>query len=200
MQVEEAIRTRRSIRRYAAAELEPATIDKLLEAARLAPSASNLQTWRFRVVKAAEDKKQLRALAFGQRFVEECSAVIVCCADLQPSKDRLKSTWKLVTAGKVRPNLEMVLRMARGARDPELAQERQLVNAAINVAIAVEHIALQATELDLGSCWVRAFDAAAVAEFLDLPAQVIPLVLLPVGFPAEKPPARPRRDLADILV
>ncbi len=199
MQVEEAIRRRRSVRRFTSAELDAATIATLLEAARLAPSASNLQTWRFRVVTAPEEKKRLRSLAFNQRFVEECAAVIVCCADLLPSRERLKSTWKLITEGKVRPNLEMVLRMARSVRDPELAEERQLVNAAINVAIAVEHIALQATELGLGSCWVRAFDATSVAEYLGLPVQVIPLALLPVGFPAEEPPARPRRAMEDIL-
>lgn len=200
MNVEEAIIRRRSIRRYNRDPLSEETITALLEAARLAPSASNLQTWRFRVVTDAEERKQLRALAFNQRFVEEAPAVIVCCADLASSKDRLKSTWQLITRGKVRPNLEMALRMARGSRDPELNEERQIINAAINVAIAVEHIALRATELGLGTCWVRAFDAAGTASYLGLPQHVIPLALLPVGYPAEEPPARPRRSMDDILI
>ncbi len=200
MNVEEAIRTRRSIRRFAPGELNRDIIGELLEAARLAPSASNLQSWRFKVVTALEEKKRLRAFAFNQRFVEEAAAVIVCCADLQSLKDRLKTTWKLVTTGKVRPSLEMALRMARGSRDPELGEERQIINAAINVTIAVEHIVLRATELGLGTCWVRAFDAAAVAEELKLPAHVMPIALLPVGYPAEEPPARPRRNLKDILI
>ncbi len=191
---------RRSIRRFAPAELDRNTIEQLLEAARLAPSASNLQTWRFRVITAPGEKKQLRTFAFNQRFVEEASAVIVCCADLLSFKDRLKTTMQLITVGKVRPNLEMLLRMARGSSDQELGEERQILNAAINVAIAVEHIVLRATELGLGTCWVRAFDAAAVAEYLSLPQYAIPLALLPVGYPAEKPPPRPRRDVNDILI
>ncbi len=199
MNVEEAIRTRRSIRRYRAEALDPHTLAELLEAARLAPSASNLQSWRFRVIQEPEQKKQLRALAFNQRFVEEAAAVIVCCADLSSAKDRLKSTFQLVTTGKVRPSLEMVLRMAKRSRG-ELDEERQVINAAINVTIAVEHIVLRATELGLGTCWVRAFDAPAVSSFLDLPPHIIPLALLTVGQPAEEPPARPRRDMSDIII
>jgi len=200
MNVEDAIRTRRSIRKFAPRELDQDTIEALLEAARLAPSASNLQTWRFRVVTHPEEKRELRSRAFNQRFVEEASAVIVCCADLLSFKDRLKTTWQLITVGKVRPSLEMALRMARGSRDAELTEERQIVNAAINVAIAVEHMVLRATELGLGTCWVRAFNASEVADYLALPAHTIPLVLRPVGYPAEDPAPRPRRDRDDILI
>ncbi len=200
MNVEEAIARRRSVRRYRDVPLSERTLEDLLESARLAPSASNLQTWRFRVVTDTETRKELRSLAFNQRFVEEAPSVIVCCADLAAFKDRLKNTWQLITSGKVRPNLEMALRMARGSRDQELNEDRQIINAAINVAIAVEHIALRATELGLGTCWVRAFDAAGVAACLGLPRHVIPLALLPVGYPDEEPPARPRRDMADILI
>ncbi len=200
MNVEEAIVKRRSVRRYQPEPLSEDIVSALLESARLAPSASNLQTWRFRVVTDLEARKHLRSLAFNQRFVEEAPAVIVCCADLAAFKDRLKSTWQLITAGKVRPNLEMALRMARGSRDQETNEDRQIINAAINVAIAVEHIALRATEMGLGSCWVRAFDAAGVASYLGLPQHVIALALLPVGYSAEEPPARPRRDMSDILI
>lgn len=55
----------------------------------------------------------------------------------------------------------------------------------IDIAIAVEHMVLKITDLGLGTCWVCNFDAAKVKEALHLPDSVEPLVLLPLGYPAE---------------
>ena len=54
----------------------------------------------------------------------------------------------------------------------------------IDVAITVDHLTLMATEMGLGSCWVCNFDAEKCSEVLGLPAHIEPIVLLPVGFPA----------------
>ncbi|MFO7154592.1 MAG: nitroreductase family protein [Caldicoprobacter oshimai] len=56
----------------------------------------------------------------------------------------------------------------------------------IDVAIAVDHMTLAAAELGLGTCWVCAFDAAKCREVLNLPAHIEPVVLLPIGYPADK--------------
>ena len=53
----------------------------------------------------------------------------------------------------------------------------------IDVAIAVDHMTLTATELGLGTCWVCWFDAFATAEALGLPEHLEPIALLPVGYP-----------------
>jgi nitroreductase len=55
----------------------------------------------------------------------------------------------------------------------------------IDVAIAVDHMTLAATDLGLGTCWVCWFDAFRCAQELKLPDQIEPMVLLPIGYPAE---------------
>ena len=56
-------------------------ISRLLEAARLAPSASNRQEWRFIVVRDPSTRKQLSIAASGQEFVGEVPVVLACCAE-----------------------------------------------------------------------------------------------------------------------
>ena len=81
MDVYEAIRKRKSVREYEARPVEDEKLERVLEAARLAPSAKNMQEWRFVVVKNAETRKKLRAAAKNQVFVGEAPIVIACCAE-----------------------------------------------------------------------------------------------------------------------
>lgn len=87
MGVLEIITNRRSIRTYKKHELTQATIEKLLEAARWAPSAGNVQPWEFVVVGSQEMKQQLSAAAYGQKDIEEASIVFVVCADEKRAED-----------------------------------------------------------------------------------------------------------------
>jgi len=200
MDLFEAIEARRSVRKYRDEPVPRELIDRVLEAARVAPSTSNTQSWKFDIVTDLETKKRLRELAYGQKFVEEAPVVIACCLDFEAFAERGKRILELVLKGKVRPSLETMLRSMRGSRDKELDPERVIVNGAINVAIATEHMALAATALGLGTCWVRAFEAAPAEELLGIPESCKVLVLLTLGYPAQSPPARPRKALQDILI
>ncbi len=81
MDVYEAIINRKSVRAFQDREVSEDSISRLLEAARLAPSASNRQEWRFIVVRNPATRKQLSKAAMGQEFVGEASVVLVCCAE-----------------------------------------------------------------------------------------------------------------------
>lgn len=81
MDVFEAIRTRKSVRSYKDQPVEMDKINKVLEAARLAPSASNRQEWRFVVVTNPEVRKALCAAASNQVFVAQAPVVLACCAE-----------------------------------------------------------------------------------------------------------------------
>lgn len=80
MTVMEAIRDRFSARAWKPYEVEEEKVEQLMEAARLAPSASNRQEWRFVVVRDAEMREKLGEASRGQRFVGEAPVVIVACA------------------------------------------------------------------------------------------------------------------------
>ena len=71
--------------------------------------------------------------------------------------------------------------------------------AAVDLAIAVDHITLAAVELGLGTCWIGAFDAPAVAKLLSVPADAVVVHILPLGYPAKTSSPRPRKSTAEII-
>ena len=83
MELDSAIRGRRSIRTYLEKDIPNEAIDELLELASWAPSAGNLQSRDFIVVKEEEIRKALAVAAYGQDFVAEVPVVIVVVANLQ---------------------------------------------------------------------------------------------------------------------
>jgi nitroreductase len=148
--VYEAIIKRKSVRAFKDKDVPEEMISRLLETARLAPSASNRQEWRFIVVRDLSTREQLSIAARGQSFVGEAPVVLACCAE---------------TDGHV---------MACG----------QLCYP-IDVAIAIDHITLCATDDGLGTCWVGAFDESQVKEILGIPPQIHVVGLLLIGHPKD---------------
>ena len=88
MDVTEAIRQRRSVRKYTDEEVSDDDVAQLLDAALWAPSAGNVQPWEFVVVKDKETKHKLSDAALNQTFVEKAPVVIVVCTDLNKEKKR----------------------------------------------------------------------------------------------------------------
>ncbi len=81
MDVYEAIRRRKSVRSFRDQDVPEETLMRILDAARLAPSAKNLQEWRFVVVRERAMRQKLAEAAAGQSFVAEAPVVLVCCAE-----------------------------------------------------------------------------------------------------------------------
>ncbi|HBF35950.1 MAG TPA: nitroreductase family protein [Firmicutes bacterium] len=84
----EAIQERRSIREFEKREIPDATIGRLLESAHLAPSAGNLEPWKFIVVKQENLKEKLSEAAYGQNSLRSAPVCIVVCAE--PSRSAAK--------------------------------------------------------------------------------------------------------------
>ena len=81
MDVYEAIATRKSVRAFKDKDIPEEKIVRLLEAARLAPSASNRQEWRFIVIRDLLMRKHLSEAARGQTFIGAAPVVLACCAE-----------------------------------------------------------------------------------------------------------------------
>ncbi len=81
MNVLKAIKGRRSIRAFKSQNVSAEIIKKLIDAARWAPSAGNIQPWEFIIVRKPEIKRRLAEAALGETFIEEASVVIVVCAN-----------------------------------------------------------------------------------------------------------------------
>ena len=205
--VGEAIATRRSIRKFATDDVPDEMIRQMLEAARLAPSGSNRQPWRFLVVRDTKIKKELRRMCLDQKFVEEAPVVIVCFGDLERySKEaRIKRRKESIASGTA---ATLSGRFADPAywtyldSLPTQPREQLLTLVTANTFIAIEHLVLMATALGLGTCWVGGFDdPSEFNRLFGLDDNLVPVAVIPVGYPATAlPPQRPRLALEEILV
>lgn len=81
LDVFEAIKNRRSVRAFTDEPVSDTKIRKLIDAARRAPSAGNIQPWEFVIIRGQEVKRELCKVAGNQNFIEEAPVVIVVCAN-----------------------------------------------------------------------------------------------------------------------
>jgi nitroreductase len=157
MAVIETIRKRYSCRSYQDRPIEQEKLDIIFEAARLAPSAKNMQDWRFVVVTDRQIRRKLAEAASNQMFLENAGAIIAACS-----------------------NSDYVMRCGQPIGP-------------IDVAIALEHICLQAAELGLATCWIGSFYPEKVRAILDIPDGITVIELMALGYPADEP-KEPRRE------
>ena len=196
----DAILTRRSIRKFKPDAVPLETIHELLEAARQAPSGSNAQPWRFKIVTDTETKERLSALANHQSFIKQAPVVLVCVVDLKGYiKGTLATVSEMRQAGDLSP--EMVAAMQARTRQLEASpREEFAARTAFNMGIAGTHIALRALDFGLGTCWVRALDEAGVRALFGYNESRHVVALLPIGYPVEIPPPRKRLSLEEIIL
>ncbi len=186
--VEEAIRKRRSIRQFKPDPVPDELLARILEAARLAPSGTNRQPWRFQVVREGELKKRLvEEAVMGNPQVAQAPVVIVCGSEL----------LTFVKGHRLAPPGSEYY----GAESEDWEELKKfLPDAHMYTAIAVEHMVLMATALGLGSCWVQRIRFGQTAKILGWPRHLVVLALLVLGYPDEDPPPRPRLPLDQIVI
>ena len=199
MDVSEVIRTRRSIRKFKPDPISDEKINLLLESARLAPSGTNTQPWRFIVVRDDDTKTKLQRAAHNQRHVKRAPVIIVCCADMKAFKEFPVRVDELIESGALPERTREVFVPYLKKGMDTVTKDVLMIAAAANVSIAVEHIVLQAVEIGLGTCWVRWYEDEKVKEILDIPDHIEVMALLPVGIPDEDPSPRPRLSLDKIV-
>lgn len=170
MDVFECIRDRRSIRKFLEVPVEWDKIGTIIDAGMLAPSAGNLQNWRFIVVRDEQKRIQLAEASLQQHWMSSAPVIIVVCSEIR----KIKQFYGV-----------------RGER----------LYAIQNCAAAVQNMLLAAHALDLGACWVGAFDENAVCRTLSIPddAELRPQALIPIGYPDEKPAAQLRYRIENIV-
>jgi len=161
MKFGELVKLRYSCRKYKEKPVEREKIAKCIEAARRAPSACNAQPWKFIVLD--EESTRCRAASAASsgkyrfsRFIKGAPVLILVLAR--------KSTF-LAAAGSFVRNTEFYL---------------------IDIGIACEHVVLQASELNLGSCYVGWFNEKKLKKMFGIPSKISIPLLLTIGYPDEK--------------
>ena len=175
----EAIRTRRSVRKFSGRPVEPEKLLTLLEAARCAPSWANMQCWRFVVVQDQRVRERISELSYveaffatrgyktnpAQKALAEAPVVVVACAEPSQSGDLGGQQYYMADMG-----------------------------------IAAENFMLAAHSLGLGSVFVGVFDEEGLGDLLDIPPGIRIVGLFPVGYPLEEGKGGPPRKPLDEIV
>jgi nitroreductase len=165
MKIIEEIVNRRSIREYSQKTIEPEKLARILEAARLAPTARNQQDWKLILVKNSAIKEKLVDLAAPhQQFLKGAQIIIAACA--------LNPTY--------------IMRCSHPAY-------------LIDLAIVLEHVALQAVREGLGTCWIGSFDEEKAKTVLGIPQDVRIVELMSMGYPGQLPTAENRKSIQDLI-
>jgi nitroreductase len=182
LSVTEAAETRRSIRTFADRAVPAEDLREMLRVTGLAPSAFNVQPWRFVVVEDEGLKAELQQAAYGQKQVGGAPAVIVLYSDMQ---DTLAAAEELVHPGY---GAENVPAQADKLRSMFAGKTREEVEAwgASQSNIALGYLLLAAQSLGYATSPMLGFDAAKVKELLGLPAHVTIPALVAVGVAAEE--------------
>jgi nitroreductase len=198
VELKEVIEKRRSIRKFKPDPVSDEVIAQLLESARLAPSGTNLQPWRFVIVKSPEMKEKLKS-AIPLNFITQAPVVLVCCADLTSIDLTGKRMMELFESGAF---IGTDLENFDPSSYPAPAMEAQAARAylSLNVAVAVEHIVLRAVDLGLGTCWTMMFSPKRVKGILELDDNLNVVAILPLGYPDQFPAQRPRLPLESLIV
>ncbi len=206
MDIFESIQERKSIRRFKQTTVPDEDINKVLDAARLAPSANNAQPWSFivirnrvvlnqmadavrqmldRMIPYAESEKQAQRLVAYKgtyyTFFENAPVVIAVLMEAnEAGTDRV---------------------LAKMGYSPENIRRLRPLPGLQSVAAAIENMLLAIHALGYGSCWMTGPLVAqeAFESLLGYGKEKSMVALLPVGEPDENPPARPRKPLDDIM-
>jgi len=165
----EVLRARRSVRSFRDEPIDRQVLLRVLEAGRIAPSAKNMQEWRFVVVQDRATRERLVRACADQTFVAEAAAAIACCGTV--------TDYTMRCGQRTYP---------------------------IDVAIAIDHMVIQATAEGLGTCWIGAFYEDQVREILGIPPGVRIVQMLVIGRPREPIAASPsaakrRKKLEEIV-
>jgi len=156
------VKTRRSVREYLDKPVEREKIKRCLEAARLAPSARNLQPWNFLVIDNPELKEKVARKTFNKvisfnRFSLKAPVLILVLSE------RPKLTNKIGEIVKDKPFVLM------------------------DIGMAAENLCLQATEEGLGTCILGWFDEEGIKKLLNIPASKRIELIITMGYPGDSP-------------
>ena len=175
----ETIFEHRSVRSYKPEPVAEELLERILEAGIRASNTGNMQIYSIVVTTDPEIKKALSPCHFGQPMVVGAPVVLTFCADV-----RRFSLWC----------------RQRGA-DPQYGNFVWFVNGAIDAVLASQNVALAAESEGLGICYLgtTTYNAAEIAEVLDLPEGVVPVTTVTMGYPDRMPPLAARLPLEGVI-
>ncbi len=176
MNVFDAIEARRAIKFFdPGAHIDSADEKRILDAARLAPTAFNLQHWRFVIVRDAEVRQQIRDAAWGQSQMTDASLLVVLCADLKAWRKQPERYWSHAPEAFRSTLVDAIGSYYNGN---EQAQRDEVMR---SCGLAAMNMMLAAQALGYDSCPIDGFDFEAVGALINLPEDHVISMIIAVG-------------------
>ena len=198
MEFKELLMSRYATKKFDGNVIDDGKIDQLFEMIRYAPSALNLQPWKVKVVTDVETKNKLSAASMEQAQINSCSHLLVFCADTNLNEKAEKITQLMEKVGVPDENhkqFQDVMNIFLSNYDNKTG----ITEAQYNVFIAAITAIYAAKSLGIDSCPMQGFSAEAYSEILDIPQSIIPTILVPIGYPADKQMPKLRFEKEEIF-
>ena len=192
----EAASTRRSIRRFTSEEIDDATLRTLIESAGRAPSAFNLQPWRWVAIRDEGLKSRLQEAAYGQSQVGAAPVLLVLYTDTLDALETVEQTFSPTLPADKAAGTKAHLAGTLGAQSDA---DRETWGAGQSY-IALGYLLLLAETMGLGTSPMLGFDADKVKEILGLPSYSRVPALIALGHPAEEGFLSSRHQADRVLV
>lgn len=174
-------------------------IASLISLATKAPSAFNMQNWRFIAVQSDAAKRRLKAAAFEQQKIMDASVAFIICGTLAAHSQLAATLHPCVENGIMAQQVVdgwATLASTSHEGNPLLQRDEAIRSA----SLAAMTLILAAQGMGLGSCAMSGFDAMQVTRAFELPASELPVMIVAVGYPATKNwPQKPRKALSEVL-
>ncbi|HLO02879.1 MAG TPA: nitroreductase family protein [Symbiobacteriaceae bacterium] len=193
--VQQAIDERRSIRRFQPEPIPQADLVEILRQAGEAPSAWNVQPWRYIVVTDPETKALLQEAAYGQGQVTSAPAVILVTSDMEDVMAHPEETVHPGMGEEGKARMKATLEGAFGKQSVEQRGQWGLTQTNIGLGFLM----LAAQGMGYSSVPMLGFDQAKVRQILGLPEHVLFAAMLPIGKAAEEGHSKFRHPLAKIV-
>jgi nitroreductase len=198
MEFKELLMARYATKKFNNEKIDDNKIDELFEMIRFSPSALNLQPWKIKVVTDLETRKKLSAASMEQAQINSCSHLLVFCANTDLTGNADKITQLMNKVGVPEENLKQFQEIM-GIFLSNFDSEAGIGEAKMNVFIAAITAIYAAKSLGIDSCPMQGFSAEAYSEILDIPPNLVPTILVPIGYPADKQMPKLRFPKEDII-
>ena len=180
-------------------QLSDDEVNELVALATRAPSAYNLQNWKFIAVRSKDAKERLKAVSYGQQKVVDASVTFIICGTLEAYKQLPLALQPSLDAGIIEPSMAAGwVAMAEGAHTGNPILQRD--EAVRSASLAAMTLMLAAEGMGFATGSMSGFDPVGVAKEFNLSANEVPVILVTVGYPAAGNwPQKPRKAVRDVL-
>lgn len=161
-------------------------VDKLLEIIRYAPSSFNIQPWIVQIITEQDTKEKLSGASWNQPQVTSCSHLLIFCADTDILAN-IEELEKLMIGNGAKPSeikqfIDMMKNFEKG-----LDSNQKLAWAQRQTYLALGNALNGAKSLGFDSCPMEGFDPKEYSKILNLPDNVVPTALCPIGYAKDMP-------------